>query len=274
MVLERLINPKKNTGKYWEMFLIGVVYSLVGFILGYWVFKAYVSLIMVSFTAIAAVPFVHGAIENEEKKEKKDTQLTLLKEHGKLIGMFIFLFLGFILVFSVLSLVLPEGIAGQTFKAQAEAITAVRTSPTGNFISSLGFLETILFNNLKILFFCLVFSFFYGVGAIFILSWNASVMGLAIGSIIRGGLEKNAGNFFHVLTQGFLSYLVHGLPEIVSYFVAGLAGGIISVALVKEGFKSSLFMKAGKDSLNLIFFAVILLILSALIEVFISPNLS
>ena len=48
----------------------------------------------------------------------------------------------------------------------------------------------IFFNNLKVLIFCIGFAFVYGVGAIFILVWNASVIGTAIGSFIRSELLK------------------------------------------------------------------------------------
>lgn len=272
MVLEILVRPKKVTGKPWEMFFIGAIYSLVGMVLGYWIFRSYVSLVMVAFTAIAAVPFIHRAIELEEKKEKIK-KFRPFKEHSKVISMFTFLFLGFVAVFCLFYVVLPKGMVGEIFKAQMETIITVNSAPTGNFISSLTSFASILFNNLKIMLFCLIFSFFYGVGAIFILSWNASVMGAAIGNAIREGLSSNLGGYFHVISMGFLGYFVHGIPEIIAYFIAGLAGGIISVAVIKERFGSKFFIKTSLDSLHLVAFAFVLLVLAALIEVFISPGL-
>jgi uncharacterized membrane protein SpoIIM required for sporulation len=264
MVLERLVNPKKVEGKPWEMFFIGIVYSLVGVGLGYWVFESYVSLIMVTFTAIAAIPFIRGAIESEEMKEKKFKAIALLKEHGKVISMFTFLFFGFVATFSLLYVFLPAGMIEKVFEVQIAAIIDVNNSLTGDFTSLLTSLGRILTNNLGVLLFCLIFSFFYGMGAIFILSWNASVMGAAVGSAIRGT---------GAVSINFIGYFVHGIPEIMAYFVAGLAGGIISVALMREGLKSKIFVKASKDSLNLIAIAAVLLILAALIEVYISPSL-
>ena len=128
MVLEILVNPKKVSGKPWEMFFLGAMYSLFGVALGYWVFKGHVTLIMVTFTAIASVPFVHRAIEMEEAKEKKKMgELTLLKEHSKVVSMFTFLFLGFVAVFSLLYVFLPNGTVEQIFSAQIETIVTINT---------------------------------------------------------------------------------------------------------------------------------------------------
>ena len=65
--------------------------------------------------------------------------------------------------------------------------------------------------------------------------------------------------------------MTHGVPEILAYFVAGLAGGIISVAVIRHDMKSSNFRKVLLDSIDLIFIAVFLLIIAALLEVFVTP---
>ena len=273
MVLEVLINPKKATGKPWEMFFIGVIYSLVGVVLGYWVFRSYVSIIMVSFTALAAVPFVHNAMKAEEHHGKTTAkEINLLQKHARIINVFTFLFLGFVTVFLLAFIILPAPLTSEIFKVQIESIATVRNAVTGNFTSISSTLGIILANNLKVLVLCVIFSLIYGMGAIFILSWNASVMGAAIGDAVREGLHSNAGSL-HVIFSSLTGYFVHGLPEIMAYFIAGLSGGILSVALMKYGIQSRAFRKAGLDSLSLIAFAVVVLILAAIIEVFISPTL-
>lgn len=270
MVLEVLVNPKKASGKPWEMFFIGVIYSLVGIALGYWVFRSYVSLVMVTFTSIAAVPFIHSAIKKEG--EKKSVEGNILQKHGNVISMFTYLFLGFVTVFVLAFILLPQNILGEVFKAQLSAISSVRSVVTGNFFASLSTFGVILANNLKVLTFCLIFSLLYGAGAIFILSWNASVMGAAIGDLIRNGFSKTVGIPFSVITTSLAGYFAHGLPEMIAYFVGGLAGGIVSVSAMKDGFRSPKFKAASIDSLNLVAFAVIILILAGLVEIFISPG--
>ena len=77
MVLELLINPKKVIGKPWEMVMIGFAYSFVSAFLALWIFKNYVSIVMITLTIIASVPFVHNVIKVEEEKDmvitSKDT---------------------------------------------------------------------------------------------------------------------------------------------------------------------------------------------------------
>jgi len=228
---------------------------------------------MVVFIAIASVPFIHKAIRLEEKKEKKFKKIRLLKEHGRIISMFIFLFLGFVLVFCLLYVILPRGMVENIFRTQIETIVTIHSTPTGNFFSYLGSIATILLNNVKLMFFCLVFSFFYGVGAIFILSWNASVMGVAIGEAIKEGLNYSLGSGFQIISASLLGYFVHGIPEIVAYFMVGLGGGIFSMALMKEKLKSKAFKKISLDCVRLIGIALVLMILAAIIEIFVSPHI-
>ncbi len=271
MVLEVLVNPKKVSGKPWEMFFIGAVYSLVGLALGYWVFRSYVSLVMVTFTAIVSIPFIREAINNSSPTGSSP-QGRLLDKYGATISMFTFLFLGFVTSFVVSFILLPGGMVSDIFRAQLEAIVAVRTTATGNFVSGMSATFLILINNLKVLLFCLFFSLLYGTGAIFILSWNASVMGAAIGDLIRESFDRGLGSIFLAVPLSLAAYFVHGLPEIIAYFIGGIAGGILSVSLMRDGFRGGNFRRTAWDSLNLVAFALIILLLAAFIEVFVSPN--
>ena len=71
----------------------------------------------------------------------------------------------------------------------------------------------------------------------------------------------------------FLRYLVHGIPEIAGYFVAALAGGIIGTAIIRHRFEKKKFWNVLKDSLDLIILAIVILIIAAFLEVFITPLL-
>jgi uncharacterized membrane protein SpoIIM required for sporulation len=120
----------------------------------------------------------------------------------------------------------------------------------------------------------------YGAGAIFILTWNASVISTAIGNIIRTNIASHTvtgfskiSSYFQIISLAILRYMIHGIPEIVAYFVAGLAGGIISVAAINEKFGTRKFEKIVLDSSDLILISVLILILAALIEVYITPAL-
>ena len=137
----------------------------------------------------------------------------------------------------------------------------------------------ILLNNIKVLIFCILFSFLFGLGAIFILTWNSSVIAAATGDFIRSGfteINKVSGNnmagaYFATIMAGFLRYMIHGIPEIAAYFVGGLAGGIISFAIINHHFQTKKFENILLDSSELIVIAVLILVVAGLLEVFITP---
>ena len=132
----------------------------------------------------------------------------------------------------------------------------------------------ILLNNIKVLAFVLLFSFIYGAGAIFILTWNASVISVAIGNTIRNIISSSPTSYFAAFSIGLGRYLTHGIPEIGAYFIGGLAGGMISIAIIKHEFIDRKFRKLIIDSSYLVLLALCLLIFAALLETFISPMIA
>jgi len=282
MVLETIINPITAERKPWELIFIGLAYSLVALGLSYWVFHEYISLALVFLTAMVSVPLIYNIINLEEKKDVVvSDEKTLLKEHNKVLSLILFLFLGFTITFAVCYTILPNDLAQQTFSAQTQTITTINSEVTGNFYNSLGTFSRILSNNIKVLVYCLIFAFIYGFGAIFILTWNASVIGVAIGNFIKLGISKGANllgfaavaNYFHAVSLGFLRYSIHGIPEIAAYVIGGIAGSIISVAVVKHDFRTKKCENILLDSSTLIIIAVVILFLAAILEVYVTPLL-
>jgi uncharacterized membrane protein SpoIIM required for sporulation len=141
-------------------------------------------------------------------------------------------------------------------------------SATGNAINP-SYLPFILLNNMKVLFFCILFSFVYGAGAMFILIWNASVGGAFIAAFIKTQLLSFGP--VHSAALGFFRYIPHGIIEMAAYFVGGLAGGIVSVAVIKKDISTKNFIKIVFDSTDLILIAVVLLVIGSLVEVFVTP---
>ena len=80
----------------------------------------------------------------------------------------------------------------------------------------------------------------------------------------------SVANYFSAASFGFFRYMTHGLLEMASYFVAGLAGGIISIALIKHNFKND---RVFIDVIDLIFISVGLIIIAGIVEVYITPLL-
>ena len=267
MVLEALVNPIKAKKNPWETFIIGLVYASISIFVSLFLFEQYSSIVMISLTTIVSIPLVYGLIRLEEKKDLEiHEERLLIKEHGKILLCFVFLFLGFLLAFSFWYVVLPIEVTETLFEIQIEAVNEINNPITGNLINTSSTIGIIFFNNLKVLFFCLLFAFFYGFGAILILTWNASVFATVIGEFIR-----SATGSYILAPIILIKYLLHGIPEITAYFMGGLAGGIISIAVIRHDFGSGKFKHILIDSLDLTILAIILLLFATLIEVFISP---
>jgi len=277
MVLEALLNPRKAEKKPWELFFLGIIYVSFSFLLSYWVFKANWGLSIVTLTAICSVPLVYNIFLLEESKDNMPKkEYWLLKEHGKAVSSLMFLFLGFAAAFFVWYMVLPSATTQEVFKSQIDTISQISTTtPTGLLISNIGHVGLVLMNNLKILIFCFILSFFFGAGAIFVLTWNASVVAVAMGMFVKNSIlsqiSPSIAVYSQAISMGLLKYFTHGLIEIFAYFVGALAGGILSIAVINHHYKTAEFRKVLLDSIDVLAVSVIILCVAALVEVFVTP---
>src|SRR3990167_7808804 len=181
MVLESLLSRIKAEGKPWEMFFIGFLYSSVAILLSMWIFKDQTSLVMVFLTVMACIPIVYNTMKLEEKKDMEIPQeRMLMRQHNKAIVFLMFLFFGITISFVAWYVFLPSNVIDYAFDKQIATIQAINNQVAGNAYQQFSTFSKILFNNLKVLSFAILFAFIYGAGAIFILTWNASVIGTAI----------------------------------------------------------------------------------------------
>src|SRR3989338_2372556 len=282
-MLEMLINPKKAERRPWEMFFIGLLYSSVSVVLVHWIFRQdavlskYGGILVILFTVLLSLPFIYYTLRFEEKRIVKNRgSFELLKQHRKAIYAFLWLFIGFTIAFAFWDIILPTT---ESYKVQIETYCMINRPTNFNecvtqygiknapvvspFLTNKERLFLIFTNNIYVLLFTLVFSLIFGAGVIFILAWNASVIAAAIGIFTESRLSA--------LPIGLLRFMIHGIPEIASYFIVALAGGIISVAVIKHETGTDKFWKILYDSINLVILAVVILFISALMEVFITP---
>jgi len=277
-----LIRPKRVEKKPWEMFFIGLVYSSLSILLVSLVFSKdsvlsqYGGILVVTFTVLFSWPFMYHVIKSEEGKDLEiNDEGKLVKEHSKALASLMWLFLGFVVGFSFWYLVLPQ-YNNINFNAQVEVFCTINSPQNYNNCliekglsvatgdaTDVGYVLGIFTNNVSVLIFTLLFSLIFGAGAIFILAWNASVIGAAVGMFAKASLAN--------LHLGLLRYLVHGLPEVLAYFVGALAGGIISVAIIRRDLDGERKWAIMQDALILIIIALLILFLSALVEVYFTP---
>jgi len=269
-VLESLLTPLEAENRLKRVFVFGFLYTIIGAFLALWIFKESASLVMVFLTVVATLPLIYLTLKFEEENDLKiENERILIREHGKALKVFMYLFFGMILGYSLLFIFLPASTTDLLFQTQTNTIKSINSNISGNATIS-GVFIRILMNNIKVLLFTILFAFFYGAGTIFILTWNASVIGAAVGNFVRSRVLDFA-DYFYIIPLGIMRYMTHGFFEILAYFIGGLAGGIISVAVINHNVDSDKFVHILKDSIDLFLLAIIMLVFAALIEVFITP---
>ena len=284
MVLESLLNGVDAEQKPWKVFLLGFLYASIAIFLSLWIFRNEASLVVVFLTVLASLPLVYATLKLEATKgitEKKEFKL--LQMHWSGLRLFVFIFLGYVAAMSLAYIILPGAVVGDLFSTQAATIQSINSNFVNNEVSggytSIDFFSIIVTNNFRVLFFCIFFSFFFGAGAIFILTWNASVIATAMGTFVRNNLASYAssvglakvGAYFHLFILGSLRYMTHGIFEIAAYFVGGLAGGLISLAVLNYKTNDNKFRLLMRDAIDLILVALIIVVIAGLVEVWITP---
>ncbi len=287
-MIESLIKPETAEKKPADSFIAGFLFTIAACILAFEIQPASTGsgFLVVSFISIASAPFLVRLFKIEERKVSGN----LFDRHAALIEIFTFFFVGVILgssLFFVLTqnsaiftdqlrdLCAKGVVTGETCSGVGATAQAIGLfSATGNAIKGLSF-SMILFNNLKVLALAFVFSFLLGAGAIFLISWNATIIGVLIGKIAQDPLTFGSIavgnniylNYLIALPYTLLKLLPHGIFEFGGYFFGAIAGGILSVALIKkdeEGTKA--FLLAFRDSLEYLLIAIGLIVIGATIE--------
>lgn len=281
MVLESLTNPLRAERHPLMVFALGLAYGTLAIFLSLWIFEEQSSMVMVFLATMAALPLMYHTLRFEEQRDLyAEGAKSLVKAHAPAMVFFLMLFLGIAVAFSFWYLVLPSDVSSTLFRVQSQTISNLNQQVTGN-ITQTSLLSKIFLNNVKVMIFCILFSFLYGSGAMFILAWNASVIGAAVGNFVRSHMAKFAGAaglhkvgaYFYVSSLSILRYAVHGIPEIFAYVIGGLAGGILSMAVAKHDFGTGKFERVLLDVSDLILLSVLVLFVAAVLEVFVTPAL-
>ena len=225
-------------------------------------------LFAVMFTIIPSIYFFTMIIKRREREEEREIEKHYSKnfwnKHSKDIIMFLVFFFGISISFAFWSFFMPPDF----FQVQMIKISQMRGTamPTGAMIEGafLSDFSMILGNNLQVMFFAFLFSFVFGAGAIFIIVWNASILGVYLGQY-----SKAIWNipFWHIPFS--LLFLPHAVPEIAGYICAALAGGLISAAIIRKN-NSKVFSIILFDSIRVLILGILLIVIGAGMEVFLT----
>jgi len=270
-MLESLIKLSEIEERPWIMALWAMLVSSVGVLfsvqLSYVVTVSGTALNLtgifsVLFTIIPSVYFITLYIKRHESMDEKDIERHYKKafwiRHDRDILVFMFFFAGLTFSYAFWSFMLPP----DTFHIQTMKVQDIRAM-AGNFMgatASGGIIEAlasgnvygdfvrVFLNNMQVMGFAFIFSILFGAGA--------SILGVYIGRLSESLLH---------IPGVSLSFLPHGIPEIGGYLIAGLAGGLISAAIIR-GHKKDVLTGVILDALKLLALAALFVFLGALIE--------
>ena len=266
-MLESLLRPKKAEKSPWDVFFIAAMFSFVGIGFALQIFPAQASVFSICLITIMFMPFFQKLFELEEKKDYK-LHNNIIARHKKLFYVFGMFFLGLIVAMSFIYVFFPN--ARPAFEMQEDWYRSQGKTITGQ-ASANESLATFFVNNTQVLLMMFILSTMFGAGAIFILAWNASVIavyvGFVINSFIRSGISPEIAYVLGV-PAGLGSIALHGIPEIAAYFVAALAGGMLSVGIIREKAKGH-FEKIFIDSVFFLGIAEALIIVAAFLEAYV-----
>ncbi len=280
-----MVSPKKAERNPPFIILLGFLFVTVSV----WLSNAVLdiepkSMLMIMFVVIPALPFTLALFQSDEEQleqEKVFGSRTLAK-HFSTLMVLLALFLGLIIGFAFWYLALPADESAKLFQLQLNELRGIKAiggtlggkvlaafeGVTGLAVSQT-FAPTfdfIFMHNLWVLFLIIAFSVVYGAGSVFVIAWNASVVGVFLGNFAKQYvLHESTYALASGVGVGILGLLPHGTFELLSYSIGALAGGVLSSALVKGNFGSR-FVEILRDIAKMIAWAVVLLAVGALIE--------
>ncbi|MCK4428918.1 MAG: stage II sporulation protein M [Candidatus Aenigmarchaeota archaeon] len=277
MVLESLVGVEDSRLHPYKLFFLAAIGTTVAIIITYLLNQK--GFFLVLLVVLSLLPIMLKQLRYEEKRKESHHfwrylyKLKFIHRHRELVTDYFYIILGVAITIAAFYIMLPPGVCCNIFSDQIMTISQITkqssgecglsgsmTKTTGRLMEG-GIFSKILFNNIGVVIICFAFSLFYSSGAIFLISWNASVLGIVVGQ----GAKQLLG--LPSIPLVLLSYLPHGIPEFLGYILAGIAGGILSVALARHKEEKEHFMFVLKDSLLLLCVSLLFVLIGTIIEV-------
>jgi len=263
-MIESIISPSTAERKPWEVAAAGIIFTIIAAILTLVIESFTVcqgaGYLVVSFITIAAAPLFLRIFCIEEHRKSGN----ILERHAPVIQMYAYFFIGVIIASSFFYALYTEKGAKCLFGDQLSTLTNMGVlsevnlpacGVEGKTITGLATSgrtwESLFSNNILVLFLLFIFSFILGIGSIWLISWNATVIGVLIG--------------YRLDPLILIKILPHGIFEFGAYFLGAVAGGILSAAIIQERLKGE-YARVLKDALFYFGLAVLMVFIGAVIE--------
>ncbi|NYZ78663.1 stage II sporulation protein M [Candidatus Micrarchaeota archaeon] len=291
MVVEQIFRFEEIQRKPYLVSAAAFIFTGISVILATMIPNPTMGFFIIALTVMPAIPFFIRATVCEEKGEEIFTKLAsaipakkfergrkskLVSMYNTTVQLYMYFFFGCVIGFAFTSSIMPESSSQLVFSDVRQLMLSVMSTSSQalNTLNTTSFWE-IFSHNLKLMLVMVLFSFVYSIGAVFLLVLNAAVIGLFFEQGIRNmlpgfsslGLLAYPTAFIAGSFVGILQLLPHGICEFSAFFMASVAGGIISVAMERKAYKKrATFKVILADVAKLLILAVLLLALGAFIE--------
>lgn len=253
-------------------FFFGFFYVFVGYFIAQ-LFFGNVSVAMLFLATLLIVPSLIKLIEIEERRESVYGLRHFFKEHKDILEAYIFLFIGVFAGYVLLGYIVNLDKFSSIFQFQLDFLKSqqgLSKEVIDKFFStqlqpSLENVAGVLQSNITVMLISFVLSIFYGAGAIFLITLNASIFASFIVFVTQYLADKTSQVF---LIIGM--FMIHMVPEISGFLLAAIAGGVLSKALLRERWSSEHFRNVFKDAFMLLIMATLLILIAAFLEVYVT----
>ncbi len=239
-MLPELILYEEEQTNMLLLFVAGMVAGIAGFLFANQFFPSQRAILAPVFASIPLIyPLMAYYLENEEKPDFIDETMV----YGSM-------FAGQASAFLLIALVIPD-----TFSLQMEIIGL-----SGHAVASEVTFMSVFMNNIMVFGAILLAAFFLGSAGAFILTWNASVLGVFFAHLLR-----DLSGFEILYSTGSpLAYVPHASLEMTGFMIAGILGTTASASICRKHWE----FEHWKQLILLGIIGVIAIILGAVIETF------
>lgn len=296
-MIEYLLQLLKSEKKPYILVAFIFLITTLAIFLSYWVFPDSASALMIAFCIIPLMPLIVKLIEIEENRfsTSHKRNYNILRLFGL---MFIAFLASFMFWYTVLPTASSSDIFYEQITSlaaddmldfrQADCnlsripfdVTDCRVLADGSYIfkhdnsSSVLVGSTMItkdaylskgyfWRDVRLVAAIIVTSLIFGAGALFALAWLASVIGIFVGELIHRVIMFLLFfvelEYFTPLPFDFGNLMLIGIPEMLGFLSASLAGSLITVALIRKEFKDKTFFRLLAMILGLLVISILLI---------------
>lgn len=220
-MLPELIFREERFQNTAQLTILGFMTALLGFGAAKVLFPSEIGLVAVVLAAIPLIyPLTRFFLEDEENE----------RAHIPEVFTYGALFLGQVIGFFVVAYHNPEILSLQISMFETQLASMGITG----YATNVGPFMRILANNIMVFFFILSTATIIGSAGTFILTWNASVLGVFLATLTNELSESYQKIITGTdLTPTPLAYVPHATFEMTGFIVAGISGSLLSASLYR-----------------------------------------